>query len=636
MHPLLAKLISPVLSYHAYIMGIARSIDEMHAEGDFSVRGSRFMIHMASMYWGIRGFMDQTAQQAMLPLLDEMGVHPAQGQSIISRSRLPWSMKSFFAITSDVFPVAHYKKVGYMLTATSLGTIALLLLGTLSFEALGGEYAGLAFMLLVAVNAMGATDDCLTQGKYTQVAKVKGSAIISFQYSAMNAAGIVVNLIIGYLNDAAGPQWAFLLCMPFAAQAIVVIIMNFMGDERLPACCQPDKTVAQDNWKIIVLGISMGFVALSLMVVPQLPWPKTVDGNDVNLIFGLLASCGLLRLAFWALPYEVANITVYLFLCRTMTLSSVYPLYQFYTAESSYCPSAPHFPNMIYQSVGGTMASIAVLGGTALFQTYVVHWNARRAFWVTTAFTCLGACFDIGLTTGFNRKVLGWTGLGSVTIGPMSSWTRAELAAEGARADPVRLDDLVSFVFGTSMLLPLAETLDGLPSTLLLSKLCPKNVESTVFAILAGFMNIGMSLSGLLGAEAIKASGFDISMKETPTGEKEYKCNLGGTGSFNGLAWCVFVGNIVLPALTIPLTFYFIPDIRLDEDFLGEEASAREIELTGDAVAASAVAGAAGDPGESPSARSELVAERGRSSLLGGDEGVPLHRGLTAGRPGCV
>jgi hypothetical protein len=508
MHPLVAKLLSPVLSYHAFIMGIARSIDDMYDEGHFPVRGSRFMIHMASMYWGIRGFMDQTAQQAMLPLLDMMDVHPAHGQSIISRSRLPWSMKSFFAIISDVFPVAHYKKVGYMLTATSLGTIGLLLLGTLSFEALGGEHAGLAFILLVAVNAMGACDDCLTQGKYTQVAKVKGSAIISFQYSAMNAAGIVVNLIIGYLNDAAGPQWAFLLCMPFAAQAIVVISMNCMGDERRPAFCQPDTTVAQDNWKIIVLGVSMGFVALCLMVVPQLPWPANVDGNIVNLIFGLLASGGLLKLAFWALPYEVANITVYLFLCRTMTLSSVYPLYQFYTAGSSYCPSAPHFPNMIYQSVGGTMASIAVLGGTALFQTYVVHWNARRAFWVTTAFTCVGACFDIALTTGFNRTVLGWTGLGSMTIGPMSSWT-----------DPVRLDDLMSFVFGTSMLLPLAETLDGLPSTLLLSKLCPKNVESTVFAILAGFMNIGMSLSGLLGAEAIKASGFDISMENADRSE---------------------------------------------------------------------------------------------------------------------
>merc|ERR1719221_1566741 len=107
---------------------------------------------MASMYWGIRGFMEQTLQQAILPLLEGMGVHSSEGQLLASRCRLPWSMKSLFAIISDVLPVAHYKKTRYMLVTTGLGTLALLLLGTLSFEALGGETAGLAFMLLVLVN----------------------------------------------------------------------------------------------------------------------------------------------------------------------------------------------------------------------------------------------------------------------------------------------------------------------------------------------------------------------------------------------------------------------------------------------------------------------------------------------------
>lgn len=259
------------------------------------------------------------------------------------------------------------------------------------------------------------------------------------------------------------------------------------------------------------------------------------------------------------------------------------------------------------------MASIAVLGGTALFQTYVVHWNARQAFWVTTAFTCLGACFDLGLTTGWNRKLLAWTGLGSVKIGPLANWT-----------DPVRLDDLVSFVFGTSMLLPLAETLDGLPMILLLSKLCPKNVESTVFAILAGFMNIGFLLSGLLGAEVIKMFGFDISIRRAASGEEEFICHLGGTESMSGLAWALVIGNIVLPIITIPLTFVFIPNIRLDEDFLQEEnqtqTSSREVSMIAVDTSAGAGVGVADEASSCPISRARLVAEGPASFSVASDK----------------
>merc|ERR1712117_274594 len=58
-------------------------------------------------------------------------------------------------------------------------------------------------------------------------------------------------------------------------------------------------------------------------------------------------------------------------------------------------------------------------------------------------------------------------------------------------------------------------------------------------------------------------------------------CDMGGDGvmtGFHGMFMTLLVGNIVLPFLTIPLTWVFIPNKRLDEDFLEEDGP--EVELT--------------------------------------------------------
>merc|ERR1712079_633413 len=156
------------------------------------------------------------------------------------------------------------------------------------------------------------------------------------------------------------------------------------------------------------------------------------------------------------------------------------------------------------------------------------------AFWVTTAFQVLAGLFDIMNTTRFNQTLLGWTGLGGVEVNiPENLFD----SSQGYRA--VRGDDLASFLFGTMFLEPLIDQLDGLPATLLLSKLCPKGIETTMFAILAGFSNIGMSLSGQIGGWFVGYFGFDFQAGAAESGKGI--CNMGGTtpsepASFHGMA----------------------------------------------------------------------------------------------------
>merc|ERR1719195_2514643 len=291
---------------------------------------------------------------------------------------------------------------------------------------------------------------------------------------------------------------------------------------------------------------------------------------------------GVLTLSFYTIDRRIAFINVYLYLCRLCTFGLSIPLQQFYTTDPSTCEvpdmNLPNFSFLIYNTFGGLARSAATFLGLYLFENYLMHWNARKAFWVTTAFQVVAGLFDIMNTTRFNQTLLGWTGLGGVEVNiPENLFD----SSQGYRA--VRGDDLASFLFGSMFLEPLIDQLDGLPATLMLSKLCPKGIETTMFAILAGVSNIGMSLSGQVGALALRYFGYNFRAGNAEEGIPA-TCDLGGSNpddpkSFHGLAQTLVVGNILLPFLTIPLTFCFIPNQPLNSDFLDELSEQREVQM---------------------------------------------------------
>merc|ERR1711933_575878 len=103
------------------------------------------------------------------------------------------------------------------------------------------------------------------------------------------------------------------------------------------------------------------------------------------------------------------------------------------------------------------------------------------------------------------------------------------LCGDACEPDGYRLDDMFGFLIGMQALKPIATTLDDMPSTVLLSKLCPAGVETTGFAMLAAIMNLGLTLSGLLAGYFFQIIEVDIE-----------ECNYGWSPigeSVNGLQW---------------------------------------------------------------------------------------------------
>lgn len=573
------------------------SIDDLSQEKfsdgapKFTVGGDKFLAHMCACYVGVVGFAFSAVWVAAPAMVQKMGISSGVGQMILSTMSLPWSLKPLYAILSDGVPIFHYKKKWYMLGWTVLGAASAVGLAFLPYSVLSRHSASLALLLLLIFMICVSLDDSLTQGMYTQVAKAKGSSIIVFKSGVQTAAGFIVALYGGFLNDmgSTGPQFLIMTTLPWLLFAAVVFLLNYMGDERQKDACKPDLALAKDHSRLF-------FVALAL------------SGTTIfNAVFGLLAAewvltrvvltniavLSLLCTMFSATDSRIAKINVYLYLCRVCTFGLQFPLQQFYTTDPRSCPRSesgelmnlPNFPFLIFNTVGGICSNGSTLLALWLFEKYISRWNARPAFWVTTVFQVIAGLFDIMNTTRYNQKLLAWTGLGDV------KWHYHTVDDDRNPVTRIiRLDDLCTYLLGTAMVEPLIREIDSLPSTLLLSKLCPKGIETTMFAVLVGFFNLGLSISGQVGGLVTEAFGFNFASNpafsegEGTSQQSKLICDMGGDGQVDGchgLCRTLLVGNLLLPFLTIPLTWVLIPNKRLDEDFLDEadEEESGELQL---------------------------------------------------------
>ena len=101
--------------------------------------------------------------------------------------------------------------------------------------------------------------------------------------------------------------------------------------------------------------------------------------------------------------------------------------------------------------------------------------------------------------------------------------------------------------------------MDFMPAVVLTSKVCPKGLESTVYALLAGFQNMGQNVSQSIGAFMISSMGVRTLCEPKLEAGETCDCN------FDNLPSLLFICHMVLPLLTIPLTWVLIPDCRMTD-----------------------------------------------------------------------
>lgn len=246
------------------------------------------------------------------------------------------------------------------------------------------------------------------------------------------------------------------------------------------------------------------------------------ESNAVH-FWGALSIMVVILVAFSiTLRPEVAKINAFFLVQTSLGIGIGGATFYFYTDTKEQYPDGPHFSVQFFTTVLGLVSSCFSLLGLMIYNKYMHDWNYRTLLMVSNLLISVLSFLDIIMFTRMN-----------VQLG---------------------IPDTV-FVLGSSVSGTIIGQWQWMPGVVLLSQMCPKGMEATMYALLAGCHNLGNTLSEYLGAYIldildINPAGLDNEGKE-----------------FDNL-WIASVIATILPALSLILIPFLIPDKRQTDKLL--------------------------------------------------------------------
>mmetsp|Transcript_27520 Transcript_27520/g.72696 ORF Transcript_27520/g.72696 Transcript_27520/m.72696 type:complete len:450 (+) Transcript_27520:499-1848(+) len=376
---------------------------------------------------------------------------------------------------------------------------------------------------LLAANLQIAVVDLLVEAKYAQLMQetpASGADMVTWVWMMTQAGALVAACLVGPLSDAGAAPLIFGLGLPLAAQVLVPVAAGYLHDLRLP---QGERGVRWDKlWthpKLFALAAAMAAAAFTQALV-------LLAGVAVSaqLIYSLAAAAVLCVLSWLCLPRGLAICTLFLFLDAATYVRISGGLDYWFTAGPECAPGGPAFDYTYYSTYTQIAGAVASWVGVVLFQAVMAKWRLRTIFWTTTLIRVAASLFDVALVQRWN-----------LAIG---------------------ISDKAAYMLGDAVIDNLCGMLAFMPSVLLTSKLCPRELEATAYALLAGFQNFGSQVARAIGVGLMSA--FDI--------RTEVPCE------WSGLPGLVVTSHMVIPLVMLPLTFLMLPDLSPQDDLIRETA----------------------------------------------------------------
>ncbi|CDI78051.1 folate/methotrexate transporter FT1, putative [Eimeria acervulina] len=223
------------------------------------------------------------------------------------------------------------------------------------------------------------------------------------------------------------------------------------------------------------------------------------------------------------MPAHLAKPVLYMFLGR-MLVPNISSQFSYWLRAGPDCVvDGPQFSWSYLLTWNALAQSIFAFVGVALFQRFVSRWTFRRAFLVTSVLQQMTCILDIAMVMRWNRKI----GI------PDKAW----------------------YFCSASIIEEVASMWAFMPGCVLISRLCPKDIESTMYAVVAGLQNFAQSMSKLSGNFLC----FTLLGIRTLATTEGTKCE------FSNLPLAIGLAMGVCPFLPISLTFWLVPNIFMDQ-----------------------------------------------------------------------
>ena len=301
--------------------------------------------------------------------------------------------------------------------------------------------------------------------------------------------------------------------------AIAVEVIDSDDEEELEVrtclfgAFEINKEVAVRNWKILVYCVVMTCSVVTMVCV-------TILGTTYDLMYACIVLTVVCCVcAFLTLPLVIAKANVFTYAYFTLYIQLPGALDSFYLANEACVPDGPHFSYTFYNTVGAVIQNIGGICGVTMFNYVFSKQNYQVTLCVSVSLMIIASVFDIVMVERWN-----------IYIG---------------------IPYHAMYLCGDAVIYNVCYMLSYTPVVLLMSRLCPRGSESMIYALMAGFANLGTTMSNTVGSLLIE---FRFPFVTTPP------CD------FSNLRWLIIIGHMGMPLAIVPLSFLLLPRARICDD----------------------------------------------------------------------
>lgn len=317
-----------------------------------------------------------------------------------------------------------------------------------------------------------------------------------------------------------GNRSPYLIAAPAAAFTLLITFLNLPEEtSRRGRCC---KKLGGSEMPLAIVGLVIGLGALSLALL-------SVFGGDLatKVTCAAILAVVALGLVSAALTPIVAKVNAFFFIQSICSFSISGASFYFFTDGPVEYPEGPHLSKEFYTSAIGLVSTVFSLFGMVIYNRWMQHWRYPFILMMGSILACVCNLVSCVVFTRTN-----------VRLGISDKF----------------------FVLASDAVQMVVMEIAWLPNMLLMSQLCPKGCEATMFALLAGMGNLGANLGNYFGAFLLKMLGVQ------PTGEPNE------TAQFENL-WLAAVVSAIAPMIPLALVFKLIPNISQKDPIKGLTSS---------------------------------------------------------------
>lgn len=488
--------------------------------------GWRFFFVLILINVAVKGIVNALTGRVLLSYMKLLNQEASAYQRIDALGASIWSCKGVLCALSDCAPLGGYDKRYYMVISTILGSTGLLLLFCLPV-AFAQKSIWLVGFAVVLVCIEIATLEVMCVGKYSEImiqkAEVKAD-LVSFSFACASFGNLIGCSLAGPIADSQGPRIVYLVALPFAVQPLLPLLLGFLPEKKRTWRWRVNKQM-HSHKGILAMMLIITLSVSGIIAIMASGFLKAMTPYCLTLVVVLITS------SFLCLPRKMAKYNVFIFIWGVFNVSISGALDFFYTASPICLPDGPNFSYTYYSTYTALIGTLAEWLGIYLYQEFLSGWTFRYVFWLTALIRTLASLFDYVMVRRLN-----------LLIG---------------------IPDKIMYFLGDAVIQRLVITLNFLPALILTSKLCPRGMETTAYAVMDGMAHVGWNINKHIGAWAIELAGIKAS------GDATAPCN------FESLGTLTLVAHVLLPALVVPLSFYMVPNVSISSDLAEREDEAK-------------------------------------------------------------